>query len=355
MELNLLKELTAAFAPSGCEKNVSDIIKREIESYCDDLYYTKLGSLIAVLRGTGNRSVLVSAHMDEVGFMVTHVDDDGYLHFGLIGGIDSRVLSGRRVIIGESAMHGGIKGIIMSKAVHLQSESERKEVTPVKNMVIDIGAKNKEEAEKYAPKGTFGTFDSEFVLFGKDNKMLKAKAIDDRLGCAVMCDTIKRLRSEGVRYDYDIYFVFSVHEEIGFPGVGASVFGIDPDRAIVLEATAVADIFDVTPSMQVAKTGEGGVISFADLGTIYDREFIDFAFATGRKYNIKCQMKQYVSGSNDAAHIQRAGLGTKIIAVSAPCRYLHSASNVISIEDYYSINDLIYYLLKDLNESIDKI
>lgn len=348
MIFDLLKELSLAFGPSGCENNITEIINRNINDYADEIHIDKMGNLTALYRADNSKNsgkkIMIAAHMDEVGFMVTHIDDNGYLHFGLIGGIDPRVLCGRRVLIGDE--NARINGVIISKAIHLQNENERKETTPISSMYIDIGAKNREEAEKYAPKGTFGTFDSEYTFFGTDDSMIKAKALDDRLGCAVMCHILKRLREENIRLNYDIYFSFTVREEIGFSGAGTAAFEIDPDKAIILESTAIGDIADVPENAKVADIGKGGVISIVDNGTVYDRDFINYSLIIGKKFNIKHQIKRYVSGGNDAAAIQRVKNGSKVLALSAPCRYLHTASNVIAAEDVLSICDLLYHMIK---------
>jgi len=339
----LLKDLCLAFGPSGCEDNVRTLIQDKVGGTTDSM-----GNLYVTYKSPSNSAgtLMIAAHMDEVGFMIIDIDDDGYLKFGLIGGIDPRVLCGRRVLVGDETAQ--IHGVISSKPIHLLSESERSEATPVKSMYIDIGAKNKEEARQYVNIGSFGTFDSEYLHFGKDDCMLKSKAIDDRIGCALMCDIIGMLSSEKVQLDYDIHFAFTVREEIGFSGAAAAAYRINPDKAIILEATAIGDIPDADDSKKVANVGQGGVISLADNGTIYDSDFIDYAVETAKTNNIKYQIKRYVSGGNDAGAIQRTRAGVKVLALSAPCRYLHTASNVINTADYESMKQLLYHMIKNM-------
>ena len=184
--IELLRELCLVFGPTGCEDGVADFIKAQIDGVCDKAHTDRLGNLLALI-GSGDskrQRIMISAHMDEVGFMVNQVTEDGYLKFGTVGGIDPSVLSGKNVTIGDEVSR--IAGVIMSKAIHHKSPSEREEVTPIKSMYIDAGFENREEALKYVDIGTYATFDSEFVEFGKDGRKLKCKAIDDRLGCAVM-------------------------------------------------------------------------------------------------------------------------------------------------------------------------
>jgi putative aminopeptidase FrvX len=343
--LNLLRRLCLAFGPPGCEGNVAEIIKEQLAGICDETWTDKAGNIIALLRGkTPGKRLMIDAHMDEVGFMVTHIDDDGYIHFCNLGGIDPRVICGRRVVFGNETKK--INGIVASKAIHQQSETERKEATAVDKMYVDIGAKNKEEAEKYLEPGDFGTFDSDFVFYG--DKMLKSKALDDRFGCAVIIDVLRSLHETGYRPDYDLYCAFTVREELGKAGSITAAYAVAPDSAIALEATAVADVSGVAGNAIVAKTGEGGVISLLDNGTIYDRGFVDFAMETGKRHNIKCQIKRYVSGGNDAAHIQKSRAGARVLAVSAPCRYIHTASNAINTDDYFAVTDLVCAIIKDI-------
>lgn len=340
-DLVLLERLCKAFGPSGCENGVADIIRQEISGLADDISFDRGGNLIALYKGkNSSKRLMVSAHMDEVGFIVTHIDDDGYIRFSNVGGIDPRVIGGRKVSFGDEGHQ--ISGIVGMKPIHLSGGND---APSVDSLYVDCGAKSKDEMLKYVQPGDFGTFDGEFVRFG-DN-MLRSKAIDDRLGCAVMINTLKALNESGLRPDLDIYFAFTTREEIGKSGARTAAFHIAPDFGIVLEATAVADICDVPPISNVAKTGEGGVISLLDNGTIYNMDFVRFALDTGRKRDIKCQVKRFVSGGNDAAQIQKTGRGAKVLAISTPTRYIHTPSNVINIDDYFSVQKLLYALIEE--------
>lgn len=344
--LILLSSLCNAFGPSGCEDNVAFLINKNINGLCDSVKTDKLGNVIAVYKGTGTsgRRLMISAHMDEVGFMVTHIDDDGYIYFCPVGGIDPRVICGRRVTFGNETKK--ITGIVASKAIHQLSDSERREATPTDKMYADIGAVNKEETEKYVIPGDFGTFDSDFVLYGE--KMMRAKALDDRFGCGVMIEVLRKLNEEAYRPEFDLYCAFTTREEVGRAGAVTAAYSVSPDIAIILEATAVADTADIPKNSAVADTGEGPVLTLIDNGTIYDRGLIDFALETAGKHHIKCQIKRFISGSNDAAHIQRSGAGVRVCALSAPCRYTHTPSTAVSTDDYFSAIDLIYNMVRDI-------
>ena len=337
----LLKELCSAFGPSGCVDSVRDIIVKNLS----DLNPTTdpLGAVTVRIANEGAPKLMISAHMDEVGLMATGITSDGCVKFGCVGGIDPLVLSSKRVV-----SENGVYGAILSKPIHLQSADERKTRTEIKDMYIFIGAKDKEEAKKLVSVGDYFAFDSEYVEFG--DGFIKAKALDDRLGCAIMCTLAKNLAKVKEKIPYDLYFSFTDREELGYSGAFAAAERIKPDYAIVIESTAVADIYGVAPRSRVAALGGGGAISFADRATIYERDYMRFVTDILERENIKYQIKQYVSGGNDASHIQRSACGTKVLAISAPSRYIHSPSDVVSYSDITSMYDAVYAVItnKDL-------
>jgi endoglucanase len=342
--IELLERLCLEFGPSGCEEAVADEIARQLSGVAT-LTRDKVGNLYARVNGEGEGlpTVMLSAHTDEVGFMVKYIEESGYIRFAAVGGIDPRVLCGRRVIFrGEN---GDVGGVIASKAIHHQSAEERKKATKINDMYIDIGATSRADAEKYLALGDYGVFDSDFVRFGENEGFIKGKAIDDRLGCAVMIELLRRLKDEGKKLPFDLVCAFTVREEIGRSGAQVAAQRVRPDYAVVLESTAIADLPDVKPNSRVAKVGGGGVISLVDRSTIYDRELVDGMLDIAKRRGISAQVKKYVSGGNDAAHIHKSGTGVRTVAVSAATRYLHSASCVASIDDYEAIKELIYAFL----------
>lgn len=344
----LLKELSQAFGPTGCEGNVGELIFKTAEKYCSFYATDRMGNFVFKIspevHNAHTKKIMISAHMDEVGMMISEIDGDGYLKFELLGGIDERVLCGRNVVIGDE--NKKIKGVIASKAIHHQSADERKKATKVSCMYIDIGATSKEDAEKYVEIGDFATFDSDFVLFGKDERFVKSKALDDRLGCAVMLEVMKAIASGEVKNTNELYFCFTVREEVGLSGAQTVAQVIKPDYAIVLETTAIADIDDVSPALRVADIGEGGVISVMDRSTVYNPKLVSYVLELAELKGIKAQVKRYVSGGNDAAHIHKSGDGVKTVAISAPTRYLHSPSCVASLDDFDSIIELVKALIE---------
>lgn len=344
--IELLKELCLAFGPTGCEGNVADLILKKAEPFGFEHTLDRMGNLVYHIppkNGEKADKWMLSAHMDEVGFMIRDITEGGFLKFVCVGGIDERVLCGRNVTVGDEAER--ISGVIASKAIHHQSAEERAKTTSVKEMYIDIGATSREDAEALVEIGDFGTFDSEFVLFGEDKSLVKSKALDDRMGCAVLLLLMEKIASGDLVPTKDLYICFTVREEVGLSGAQTVAQRIEPDYAVVLETTAVADIADVAPNSRVADVGKGGAISLADRSTIYSREFIDLALDTAKEKGIPAQVKRYISGGNDAGHIHKSGKGVKCLALSAPTRYLHSPACVASLADYESIQRLVEALV----------
>ena len=349
--LDLIRELSLAFGPSGCEDAVRALIEEQIQGDCDSYRVDKAGNLIAVINGRGMdydpenpRHIMISSHMDEVGFLVREITEEGYLKFVTVGGMDPCVLCGRHVVVGEGKHQ--THGVIASKAIHLQTAEERSKSTPVSKMYIDIGAKDREDAQKYVTVGDYAVFDSDFVTFGKDGCMMKGKALDDRVGCALLIEILRDLHSQPCDLPFDVCFAFTCCEEVGISGANVAAFGIKPDTAIILEATAVNDLPGAGRNA-VSKQGEGGTLSLADRGTIYDMGFIDFARRTAEEHQLKCQIKQAMTGGTDAAHIQRNMEGVRVLGLSLPTRYIHSASNVARYEDFEQMRDLVIAMLRN--------
>ena len=346
-KMELLCSLCLAFGPSGCEDNVRELILEEGKKYCSDYTVDRMGNLVfRMYPEKGNKKLMISAHMDEVGFMIHSITEDGYLKFSTLGGIDERVLCGRCVTIGNETRK--VSGVIASKAIHHQTAEERKKSTPAKDMMIDIGATSAEEAEALVKIGDFGTFDSEFYLFGDEAvPLIKSKALDDRLGCAVMLFTMKKIALGELTPSMEIDFCFTVREELGLSGAQVVAQKLEPDYAVVLETTAVADIADTDKALRVADVGGGGVISLLDRSTIYDTGFVRFTLDVAETNKIPVQVKRFVSGGNDAGHIHKSGKGVKCLALSAPTRYLHSPACVAAVSDYEAIEALVEAMLKD--------
>lgn len=332
----LLKELCLIDGVSGDETAVREAVIEKIKDVCDDYHTDNLGSLICFKKGrkTPAKKLMICAHMDEVGFIVTAINGDGTLAFDMVGGVDPSVTIGRQVRVGKER----ISGVVGSTAVHNLSKEQREKAPKMSEMYIDIGADSKEDAEKYVSLGDCVYFCSEFVQLGE--RRIRSKAIDDRAGCAMMI----RLMHEEL--EYDTYFVFNVQEEIGLRGSRVSATAVAPDFAIVLESTTAADIDGADGAKKVCSLGGGPVVSFMDRSTVYDKELYRLAFDLAKKENIPCQTKTRVAGGNDAGAIHISGTGVRTIAVSVPCRYLHSPSSVIETADLESSYTLVKALAK---------
>ena len=353
--VELVRALSLEFGPTGCEDAVREMIRPRAEAVADRVTVDRMGDLIALMSfgdksATDRKKIMISAHMDEVGFMVADIRDDGMISFGCVGGIDPSVMAGRKVTL--KGKGGTVSGVICSKAIHHKSPEERE--TPVKprKMHIDIGAESREEAEKLVAIGDFGTFDSEFYAFGKGGRTLKSKALDDRMGCAAMLEIMDSLKKNPTCENIDVYFCFTVREEIGRSGAGCVANLLRPDYAIVLETTAIGDLPETEPCRRVADVGKGGVISVADRSTIYRRDFVDLAMTLAGENNVAAQLKRYVSGGNDAGHIHKSTEGVKTLAISVPTRYLHSPACVASVDDYESVRDLVEVIVRNSNRLI---
>lgn len=321
--LNLLKELCQLNGVPGWEDQVRDYIRRQAEPYADAIRTDALGNLIVFKKGakeTGNK-LMLAAHMDEVGMIVSQITDDGYLKFQFDGGVDRRVAIGKPVRVGLN----GLPGIIGNKAIHLTTAKERKSVPRTDELYIDIGAADKEEAEGLVQLGDPVFFVSDAVEFGSG--MLKAKAIDDRVGCAIM---LSLLREE---LPMDVTFAFTVQEEVGTKGAFGAGFSVHPEIALVLEGTTAADCAGVPEHQKVCWAGKGPVLSIMDGGTIYDRPLFELLRRLAEENRIPWQTKHYIAGGNDARSIQRTREGVRVAAMSAAVRYLHTPSSVASISD----------------------
>ncbi len=338
--LELLKDLCRLNGVSGDEDRVRAFIRAQAEPYADSIRTDALGNLIVFKRGerrTGTR-LLLAAHMDEVGVIVTRIGDDGFLKFDFVGGVDRRVALGKPVLLGPEK----VPGIIGLKAIHLVTREEEKKVPKTESLYLDIGAGDRETAEKLVPLGTCGAFVGEPEEFG--NGLFKSKAIDDRIGCAVM---LKLLRED---LPLDVTFAFTAQEEVGTRGAFGAAFSVKPEIALVLETTTAADLPGVEGARRVCAVGKGPVISYMDGGTIYDWKLFETLRRLAEENGVPWQTKEYIAGGNDARTIQRSRAGVRAAAVSAAVRYLHAPASVGSIVDFENTLKLTRLFLTEIAE-----
>ena len=320
--LKRTQELCALSGISGDEGKVAEYITNRIKDYCD-YHIDGLGNLIAFKKGkkTPAKKLMLNAQMDEVGFVVTYISGDGTLKFQAVGGVDPAAVVGRRVLVGKKA----IPGVVGTAPIHLMEAAACDKAVKMDELYIDIGADSKEEAEILVKPGDSVTFEAGFATLG--DGFVMGKALDDRAGCAMLIQLIQR------ELEYDCTFAFTVQEEIGCVGAKAAAYAVKPDVSIIVETTTAGDLAGVAPNKKVCALKKGPVVPFMDRGTVYDRELYDRAHAVAEKLGIPCQTKEGVYGGTEGRSIQTAGAGAKVLAVSLPCRYLHSASCLLAEQD----------------------
>lgn len=319
MNISLLERLCNAHGVSGYENEVFDTVIEEIYPYADNIFFDKIGNLIAFKKGSSSdRKILYSCHADEVGFVINHINPDGTLSFDAIG-MSPHVFCGKRVIVGKNK----IPGIIATKPIHLIPKDERDKIS-ADDMYIDIGAA-KEQVEALSVVSDYAAFDTAFSCFGKDK--ILAKALDDRIGCAVACELIKR------EHKYDSYFAFCVCEELGLRGSHAVAERIRPDLCINLESTTANDIPGKSGAEITCVIGAGPVIPFMDGSAVFDKTLYKKALSLAEQNGIRVQTKTQIAGGTDAASYQKAGGGIKVFGIALPTRYIHSCSSVASLSD----------------------
>ncbi len=335
----MLKKLTNAFGVSGNEREVREIIIEELKDCDVDLSVDSMGNLVVFKLAEDKsdaKTILFAAHMDEVGFIVTDITEDGYIKFEAIGGIDPKVLISKRVII------NGCPGVIGLKPIHLTTKEERQTTPSIDELFADIGANSREEAKKLVEKGDYFGFDSEYREFGNQ---IKAKAIDDRLGCAVMIELLRK------KWNVNLVCAFTVQEEVGLRGVKTAVRGINPDFAVVLEVTTCNDMTGVPKHLRVTEMGKGPAITVLDSACKTNRETVELLCNAAKKRGIPYQLKGSTAGGNDSGIIHLLDGGIKTASVSVPCRYFHSASCVVSKNDIENCRKLAEGFLEDLGRS----
>lgn len=326
-----LKQLCVLDGISGDEATVRDFVISQIKDYCE-YKVDNLGNIIAFKKGknTSTKKVLIDAHLDEVGLIITHIESNGFLRFTTVGGIDTAAIMFRRVVI-----NGNVKGVIGGKPVHLCDGDERKKLPSVDSLYIDLGVSSKEEAEKLINIGDSAVMCCDYTAVG--DKVL-SKALDDRVGCAILIDLLK---SEA---EYDFYASFSTQEEVGLRGAKVVAYSVNPDAAIVIDGTTAADISGVADSKKVCRQGEGAVVSFMDGATSYDREYYKAALNCGVKSQSKCA----VTGGNNAGAIHLSRSGVRTVALSVPCRYIHTAGSTCDMRDVVAVRDLAKHMIKEI-------
>lgn len=325
----LLQKLSEAGGVSGNEEQVRAILLDAVRGLADECRIDAMGNLIVLRRGTGASPlrVLAAAHMDEIGLMITQIEDSGFLHFAKVGGIDDRLLPAKPVFIGPKK----VNGVVTFKPVHLTEKGERDSVVSWKQLCIDIGATSRGEAEKLVQKGDYVVFATDYCEL--DNapdgwRTVAGKAFDDRAGCAVVAALLEE------RYPFDFYAAFTVQEEVGLRGAKTAAYSVHPDCGIAVDCTGANETpkkKDLSPSTRL---GDGPAITIRDNSFIADPRLVDLFFSTGAKLGIPCQSKMPNVGGTDAGAIHMTHEGVPSITMAVPCRYIHAPKGIMSLRDF---------------------
>lgn len=327
--IETLKILSNAFGAPGFEEEVRNLIKNYLPPLVDDWKIDPLGNLLAFKKGKSDFSVMVDAHMDEVAFMVTHIEETGFVRLTSLGGWDVRILPSHSITL-QTREHRKIQGVIGSVPPHILSTKDQEKVMALETLFVDLGTTSKKETLEWGVRvGDPAVIYYPFEFLGSNT--VRGKAFDDRVGCTLALLLLEALREETLPYNLTVSF--SICEEVGLRGAQTAAYQIKPDIALVLEGTVGADVPGVSLQKQPSALGKGPAITVADRRTIVPREIVVLLEDLARKKKIPCQLKVPGSGGNDAGaiHLSRQGVPTAVLNV--PCRYIHSPFNVARVED----------------------
>lgn len=342
INIDLLKKICTTPGAPGFEKKVRDLVLKEIESLVDEVEIDNMGNVYAIKRGTENKRVMVGAHMDEIGFIVTHIDDNGFIRFHTLGGFDPKTLTAQRVIV-----HGreDVIGVMASKPIHVMSPEERNKVAKIKDYFIDTGLSGT-EIKNLISVGDPITREREFIEMGN---CVNGKSLDNRLAVFILIETLRKLKGKTI--PFDLYGVFTVQEEVGIRGANVSALRINPDFGFGLDTTIAFDLPGAAAHEMITKLGEGTAIKIMDASTICDYRMVDYMKKTADKHNIKWQPEILTAGGTDTAGIQRMTEGGSIAgAVSIPTRHLHQVIEMANKDDIQGSIDLLTACISDLEQ-----
>jgi putative aminopeptidase FrvX len=346
----ILKELSEAVGVSGKEDAVRNVVLGAIEKHADSIRIDPMGNVTAVKKGKGKNPlrVMLAAHMDEIGFIVTGIDGDGLIRFNAIGGVDDRILPGLRVRIGDDLLYG----VIIWTPIH---QNRDQNVVKLSNLRIDIGASSKDEANGKVKLGDRIAFDSYYGELSA--KVVRGKAFDDRVGCSLLIDVL-----QSGSYPVEVLAAFTVQEEIGLRGAQVAAQTLKPDIAFVLEGTTAHDVPNPLENPDdgdrganpTTKMGGGPALTFMDRSMITDPRLVRFLTTTADKHKIPYQFKTQLGGGTDAGSIHTSLGGVPSAVISMPCRYIHSPVALLNLDDYQNTLKLIQSVLKEVTSDVLK-
>jgi endoglucanase len=324
----------------GHEQRIREVVLREVKKLADKVSVDNMGNVTAFKKGKKDKKVMIAAHMDEIGFIVTHIDENGFLRFIPLGGFDPKTLTAQRVIV-----HGkkDVIGVMGSKPIHMMSAGEREKIVPISDYFIDLGL-SKKEVDKIVSVGDTVTRQRELIEMGN---CVNCKSIDNRVSVFILIETLRELKSS----PYDVYAVFTVQEEVGIRGANASALQIEPDFGFGLDTTIAFDVPGAKPYEVVTRLGDGTAIKIMDASTICDYRMVKYMKQTAVKHKIKHQTEILPAGGTDTAALQRMNPGGAISgAISIPTRHIHQVIEMADKSDIRASIDLLKNCLLDLDK-----
>jgi putative aminopeptidase FrvX len=342
MRKELLAELCTVPGAPGFEEPIRKVVFRELEGLCDEVTLDNMGNVYAIRRGASNKAAMIGAHMDEIGFMVTHVDDKGFIRFTTLGGFDPKTLTAQRVIV-----HGkeDVIGVMASKPIHVMSQDERNKVAKLSDYFIDTGLPA-EKVKELVSIGDPVTRERSFIEMGD---CFNCKSLDNRLAVFIAIEVLRILK--GKELPNDVYMVFTVQEEVGVRGANAAALQVNPHFGFGLDTTIAFDLPGAAAHEMITKLGEGTAIKIMDASTICDVRMVRYMKEVATRNNIKWQPEILTAGGTDTAGIQRMSPGGAIAgAVSIPTRHLHQVIEMAHKEDIQGSIDLLAACLLELNQ-----
>lgn len=342
MNLELLAKVCKTPGAPGFEQKVRELVVNEVTPLVDEVEVDNMGNVYAIKRGKQQKSAMVGAHMDEIGFIVTHIDDKGFIRFHTLGGFDPKTLTAQRVII-----HGKeeVVGVMASKPIHVMTPEERNKNPKITDYFIDTGL-SKNEVDALIEVGDSITREREFIEMGN---CVNSKSLDNRLAVFILIETLRNLKDKEV--PYDVYGVFTVQEEVGIRGANVSTLKVNPDFGFGLDTTIAFDLPGAAEHEKITRLGEGTAIKVMDAMTICDYRMVAYMKEIANKHNIKWQPEILTAGGTDTAGIQRMTAGGSIAgAISIPTRHLHQVIEMANKDDIKGSIDLLTASLLNLDQ-----
>jgi len=339
INVKLLKEICEAPGAPGFEERVRNIVKREVSHLVDEISIDNLGNIVAIKKGKASKKIMIGAHMDEIGFITTYIDEEGFLRFTTLGGFDAKTLTAQRVIV-----HGkkDLVGVMGSKPIHVMNPEEKMKAPKTTDYFIDLGM-SKKEVQKLVQIGTPITRERTLIEMGD---CVNCKSIDNRVSVYILIEMLREIK----KTPYDIYAVFTVQEEVGIRGANVAALKIQPDFGFGLDTTIAYDVPGASPHEKITELGKGTAIKVMDSSTICDYRMVEFMKNIAKKHKIPHQLEVLTGGGTDTAGIQRMTPGGSIAgAVSIPTRHIHQVIEMANKKDIRSSIDLLKYSIEEID------